>query len=71
MTHSATAHHLPIDRCPASPRAAIPPPPLRPVPILDVMSHVTEYPVGQFGSAARAPSPPNFLCPSSFLTGWG
>ena len=60
----------PTDQRPVGPQAAIPPPPLPPVSILDVVSHGMEYPVGQFGSAALAVSPPNFLCPSSLLAGW-
>ena len=59
----------PTDRRPVSPQAAIPPLPLPPVYIQDVTSHGMEY-IGHFGSGALAVSCANFLCPSSFLTGW-
>ena len=68
MTRSAIAHHPPTNtqlvpqwRSPA---------PTSPVYTLDVASHGMEYPFGQFGSAALAPSCANFLCPSSLLVGW-
>ena len=69
MMHSAIAHHPPIDTQ-LVPEQRSPPLPLPPVYTLDVMSHAMEYPVGQFGSAALALSCANFLCPSSFLSGW-
>ena len=47
-----------------------PPTPTPPVYTLDVTLRGMEYPVGHFGSAALAVSPPNFLCPSSLLAGW-
>ena len=68
MMHRAITHHLPID-AQLVPERRIPAP-TPPVYILAVTSHGMEYPFGHFGSAALAVSPPNFLCPSSLLTGW-
>ena len=57
MTHSAIAHHLPIDTQLVPERRS----PLPPVYILGMMSHGMEYPFGQFGSAVLAVSPPALL----------
>ena len=67
--HNAIAYHLPTD-VQLVPEQRFPTTPLAPVYILDMTSHGMEYPVGQFGSAVLAVSPPKFLCPSSLLAGW-
>ena len=69
VMHNAIAHHSPTD-AQLVPKQWSAPGQLHPVYILGMTSHGMEYPFGQFGSAALAVSPPNFLCPSSFLAGW-
>ena len=70
MMHSAIAHHPPIDAQLVPEQTSPLPGQLPPVYILGMTSHGMEYPLGQFGSAALAVSPPNILCPSSLLAGW-
>ena len=65
--HYAIAHHLLTDAQLVPEQRSAPPSQLPPVYILGMTSHGLEYPFGQFGSAVLAVSPPNFLCPSSFL----
>ena len=67
--HDAIAHHSPIN-AQLVPKQQSLPGQLPPVYILGMMSHGTEYPFGQFGSAILAVSPPNFLCSSSLLAVW-
>ena len=69
VMHNAIAHHPPTDTQ-LVPEQRFPPAPHPPVYILDMTSHGMEYPIGHFGSAALAVSPPNFLRPSSLLAGW-
>lgn len=47
----------------------IPKPTFSPVYILGMMSHDMEYSLGLSGSVVLPVSPPNFLCPSTLLTG--
>ena len=69
--HNAVTHYSPTNAQLISSRAAIRPPgQLPPVYILGMTSHGMENPIGQFGSAALAVSPPNSLCPSGLIAGW-
>lgn len=52
----------PVDRCPASPRAAGPP-----YILFSMTSDGMEYPFGQFGSAVLGLSPPSSCCTPSLL----
>ena len=70
VMHNAIAHHSLSNAQLVPKQRSAPPSQLLPVYILGMTSYGMEYPFGQFGSAVLAVSPPNFLCPSSLLTGW-
>ena len=61
----------PANQCPASPWATAVPANFLPHPVLSpsTMSHGMEHPLGQWGSAVAAVSPPSFSCTPSLLAG--
>ena len=65
VMHNAIAHHSLTDAQLVPEQRSLHPGQLPPVYILGMTPYGLEYPFGQFGSAALAVSPPNFLCPSS------